>query len=318
MKTKYVALLSFFVLAPALTLAQAGASQETINQLLQQIKALQTQIQQLQAQQTTLEQNRRDTVTQLISALKEGSRGNNVKTLQAILAIDQDIYPESVISGYFGKLTANAVKRFQKKYGIEQAGHIGPKTLKKLNELLEKHPLSLEVTTSTKKGNVGEKHVCAIIPPGHLIASGWLRKHDGERPIVPECQKLPRGIERKLENDDDNDDDEDNHGGGATTTPPTDISAPIISNVVISNLASTTAKISWTTNELAIGKLYFGTSTPLNLNLANMISETTTMYNHQLNLLNLSASTTYYYVVEAKDTTNNIATTSQQSLVTLQ
>ncbi|KKS98277.1 MAG: Peptidoglycan-binding domain 1 protein, partial [Candidatus Giovannonibacteria bacterium GW2011_GWA1_43_15] len=38
-------------------------------------------------------------------------------------------------TGYFGTLTRAAVLNFQKQYGIEQVGFVGPKTRAKLNEL---------------------------------------------------------------------------------------------------------------------------------------------------------------------------------------
>ena len=48
-----------------------------------------------------------------------GGRGYQVKTLQTWLAKDKTIYPEGLVTGYFGKLTLLAVKRFQTKYASE-------------------------------------------------------------------------------------------------------------------------------------------------------------------------------------------------------
>ena len=64
-----------------------------------------------------------------------GVRGDDVKLLQEYLAQDKAIYPEGLITGYFGKLTEAAVKRFQTKYNIESVGIVGPKTRAKLKEL---------------------------------------------------------------------------------------------------------------------------------------------------------------------------------------
>lgn len=69
--------------------------------------------------------------------LKKGMRNIAVSQLQAALAQDPQVYPEGIISGYFGKSTEQAVKRFQKKHGIEQTGTVGPKTLQKLNEIFK-------------------------------------------------------------------------------------------------------------------------------------------------------------------------------------
>ena len=70
-----------------------------------------------------------------IKTLQRGSRGDDVKRLQEFLKKSPDIYPEGLITGYFGPLTEAAVKRFQAKYGIETIGIIGLKTRQKLNEL---------------------------------------------------------------------------------------------------------------------------------------------------------------------------------------
>ncbi len=60
-----------------------------------------------------------------------GSKGNDVTKLQNRLT-SEGVYT-GPITGYFGPLTFNAVKRFQKKYGISQVGTVGPKTRLALN-----------------------------------------------------------------------------------------------------------------------------------------------------------------------------------------
>ena len=72
-----------------------------------------------------------------------GSRNNDVKNLQEFLAKDASLYPEGLITGYFGLFTKKAVQRFQCRHGIicdgdERTtgyGQVGPKTLQKLNQL---------------------------------------------------------------------------------------------------------------------------------------------------------------------------------------
>lgn len=68
--------------------------------------------------------------------LKRGSFGDEVKQLQEFLKTMPDVYPEGLVSGYFGTLTEKAVKRFQGKYEIEQVGIVGPKTRAKLSDLI--------------------------------------------------------------------------------------------------------------------------------------------------------------------------------------
>lgn len=65
---------------------------------------------------------------QLTRILKKGMRGNDVRDLQQFLREIPDIYPERIVSGYFGSLTEMAVKRFQKSYNLPQIGVVGPRT----------------------------------------------------------------------------------------------------------------------------------------------------------------------------------------------
>lgn len=81
-----------------------------------------------------------------ISNLYLGESGSEVKTLQEFLSQTPEIYPERLITGYFGYLTRKAVQRFQCKYNIVCSGDeistgygiVGPKTRTKLNELINK------------------------------------------------------------------------------------------------------------------------------------------------------------------------------------
>lgn len=71
-------------------------------------------------------------VSAFARSLAQGSRGDDVTALQNRLTAE-GVYTGPV-TGYFGPLTAQAVKEFQAKYGIEQAGVVGPKTMAELNK----------------------------------------------------------------------------------------------------------------------------------------------------------------------------------------
>lgn len=73
--------------------------------------------------------------TTIGSTLTYDMKNGQVTRLQQILARYPDIYPEGLITGYFGVATERAVKNFQKKYGLEQVGIVGPKTRALLNSL---------------------------------------------------------------------------------------------------------------------------------------------------------------------------------------
>ena len=77
------------------------------------------------------------------------SSGDDVKTLQEFFAKDTELYPEGLVTGYFGSLTQRAVQRFQEKYGIAREGSIGygevgPNTRAKLNELVSGGSVDIE------------------------------------------------------------------------------------------------------------------------------------------------------------------------------
>ena len=103
-----------------------------------------------------------------------------------------------------------------------------------------------------------------------------------------------------------------------TTAAAPDTTPPIIANVSASNIATSTAHITWATNESATSKVWYGTSTPIDVTATSTptISDGALVLNHDLALSGLTASSTYYYVVSSADASGNTATSSQQSFVT--
>ncbi|MDE2078978.1 MAG: fibronectin type III domain-containing protein [Patescibacteria group bacterium] len=228
----------------------------------------------------------------MIGYLHLGDRGSEVKYLQALLAADPSIYPEGLITGYFGALTQAALQRYQEKHGLEQVGYVGPKTLSDIQGDLDDNPLG--AATSTGAG------ACAIVPPGHLIAPGWLKHHDGEEQIIPTCEILPPGIAWKV-------------GGGAPSTTP-DTIAPVITSVAAGGVSNTSATITWFTNEYATGRVDVGTTT----SYGTSVSQGTGLsMSHSVTITGLSATTTYHFRVASVDSSGNIATSSDYTFTTL-
>lgn len=270
----------------------------------------------------------------LLTELNRGSQGDLVKLLQALLASDPTIYPEGLITGTFGPLTARAVARFQKKHGLEQAGRVGPKTLRALREDFASTTLATEDEDGDEDhdGHKG-KRIC--IPPGHLIAPGWIKKNGNLMSLtlvasttgtvasttIPFCKTvLPKGIQDKMGTTTWRGDK--GGKGHGTTTPPVatttpDTTAPVLSDINISgSLASTTLTVNWATNENSTSKVYVSTTTPLVFLNSMKIENTSLVMSHHVGLGSLTASTTYYYVVESKDASNNTATSSEKSFLT--
>ena len=109
----------------------------TFSQLKQYIAELESQIAALQVQLNAAKkiEVQINEITEFTQTLQAGMTGDGVKKLQEFLKQFPDIYPEGLVTGYFGQLTEAAIKRFQDKQGIEVVGIVGPKTRAKLNEL---------------------------------------------------------------------------------------------------------------------------------------------------------------------------------------
>ena len=65
--------------------------------------------------------------------LEVGDRGTDVSAMQAFFATDVSIYPQGLVTGYFGFLTKVAVANFQSRNGLPSVGRVGPMTLPVLN-----------------------------------------------------------------------------------------------------------------------------------------------------------------------------------------
>jgi len=290
------ALLLTFSYMPVLaeeTATSTASLQELIQLLRKQIEELRAKIATVIEQIESLRQVRQEVkeevkeikvTLKLIRQLRRGMSGEDVKLLQEILTTDPEVYPEGLITGYFGPLTEKAVKRFQKIAGIEQVGIVGPKTLSKINELLEEGA-----------GTSGK------VPPGLLIAPG-IRKKLGFAPQPLPDQELPPGIEKKVT--------------PATTTP--DTAAPTVSGLTATGTTATSAGITWITDEEADSKVWYSTSTPFIISTSTaVVSSSSLVLSHNLTISDLTASTTYYYLVSSTDDSGNTATSTEQSFTTL-
>ena len=115
-----------------------------IAQLLTQIETLKKQLSELAAEAVEVEGI--PAVFKFTKLLKYGQTSEEVKNLQRFLkARGADIYPEGIVSGWFGPLTKKAVIRFQEKYVgeilkpwglMKGTGLVGKTTRDKINELL--------------------------------------------------------------------------------------------------------------------------------------------------------------------------------------
>ena len=112
--------------------------EEIIQSLLKKIDELKRQVVMLQTQlamQKTYQYN--DSCSIFSQDLSYGMRSEQVKCLQQFLSnLGNDIYPEKLVTGYYGPLTLAAVQRYQLFKGIITTGYFGPLTRAAANQNL--------------------------------------------------------------------------------------------------------------------------------------------------------------------------------------
>lgn len=186
--------------------AQAETTTATNSAMLEQIQALMAKLQELQKQLATIQGEINAVLKENIT---EGTNDADVKRIQEILATDSTIYPEGKVTGYFGPLTKEAIKRFQGRHELEVTGTVDEAT----HDLLEEY---LKETTG------------GTIPPGLLKAPGIGKKMEmrfkegcdtSEKGKADFCRKLKIKyeddgkieVEEEIEDeaDDSNDDEAD-------------------------------------------------------------------------------------------------------------
>jgi len=88
--------------------------------------------------------------------LSIGSSGSDVSALQSFLSQNDNNYPEGLVTGYFGSVTAASVSNFQTTNGISAVGQVGPITLPVLNLQMSAAPLitSVAVSVGSNSANV--------------------------------------------------------------------------------------------------------------------------------------------------------------------
>ncbi len=95
-------------------------------------------------------------------------------------------------------------------------------------------------------------------------------------------------------------------GGDEDTTPPT------ISNINVTNITSNSVTITWTTDEPATSKVYYGLTT----SYGNTAYDGSYVTSHSVTLTGLSAGTTYHFMVESADQAGNVSQSSDYTFTT--
>ncbi|MBI5221290.1 MAG: fibronectin type III domain-containing protein, partial [Candidatus Magasanikbacteria bacterium] len=96
-------------------------------------------------------------------------------------------------------------------------------------------------------------------------------------------------------------------------TPPADTTAPTIAGAATASLGLNDVTIVWTTNELAISTLNYGTTESLGSSATLPVSA---LLAHTATLTGLTPNTTYYYCIHATDLAGNVANSCGHSFAT--
>jgi hypothetical protein len=284
-----------------------------------QIKTLQEQVKELKSELAEAKIKIKFTET-----LYRGISGDKVIELQEFLKQFPDIYPEGLVTGYFGPLTETAVQKLQEKHDIVSGGttattgygQVGPKTRAQLNSLLTTGAGSSGVTPPGLLTAPGIQKKLATstspVPPTTATSTTSTTTPSGTTPAIPATPATPSG---------------GGGGGGGGATPATpatpaepesDTTSPVISNIQTTNIAETSATITWTTDENSDSKISYGSVSPLSGTTTIDIMDSNNVTAHSINLTGLTATKTYYYVVVSSDSGGNTSTSSEYSFVTLQ
>jgi len=97
-----------------------------------------------------------------------------------------------------------------------------------------------------------------------------------------------------------------------------DITAPVISSVILAIPGSSTTTLTWKTDELSTSKVFYSTVNPLDVNASTTLSilNSGLVYLHTVQVSGLATSTTYYFKVQSVDASGNTATSGQVTATT--
>lgn len=102
-------------------------------------------------------------------------------------------------------------------------------------------------------------------------------------------------------------------GYSFTTAAPADTTPPVISNIQVTNVTASTARITWTTNEASTSQAEYGLTASYGYVTALDSNLLTT---HTVNLSGLASYSTYDFRVKSRDAAGNIATSSNYTFTT--
>lgn len=117
--------------------------------------------------------------------LREGSRGDAVRVLQENLTLLK--FYSGSITGSYGRLTKEAVRRFQKEHDLSADGVAGPRTFKKLTQLLVGE--DAQETPTALLPNTVQNSTFVSLEDVELLNTEWTLRRTSSSGYVRRLQK---------------------------------------------------------------------------------------------------------------------------------
>lgn len=100
-----------------------------------------------------------------VAGTKIGYQDESVKVVQEVLKTDKSVYPEGLVTGYYGPLTARAVTKFQTKVGLPATGVLDTETKERIEAKLVEGSTGAVAPTVISIGPVEPPIIRCPIPP---------------------------------------------------------------------------------------------------------------------------------------------------------
>ncbi len=136
-----------------------------------------------------------------------------------------------------------------------------------------------------------------FVPPGHLIAPGWLKHHGDEEPTVPDCEDLPPGIGMRF----------------GTSTHNGDHEHQFTLSSVSASAATSTATITWNTNKPASSQVFYGLTAAHG---SSTSVDSALVTSHSEMLSGLTPNTTYHFQVKSADADGDVVISADATFTT--
>lgn len=244
--------------------------------------------------------------------LKRGDSGDDVTTLQTLLAGISGAATTSITTDFYGRLTEKAVKNFQISAALKATGIFDTETR---NALIS----SVQTQTDVGTAHFTPTNLSSVTDPQQnvqelqdQISQLTARLSDNEMTIA-DLQSQVTNLESGLS-------DVQSNVTSLSSTPPA--AAPTaqplsISSIQAGTITKTSATIVWVTNNQATSEVDYSQNPSMPVNQMIIAKSSTMTTVHSVVLPSLVSGTIYYYRVISQDNSNTIANSSNLIFTTL-